>query len=189
VVLKPSAGTGRVLETASTEAYDWQAGRYPLSDPLVTYLEDHKAGAGLAIGLLQAMKARHDDQSLSQFAGSILVGIEEDEETLRILAQKIGTGSNILKEAAAWVGEKASRVKLGAGSSGDFGTFEALEFLSLGIQGKLSLWHALQVVAVSDDRLRGLDFKTLISRAETQYAKVEERRLALATTAFGQPKS
>jgi hypothetical protein len=102
-----------------------------LSDPLVTYLDDHKAGVGLAIGLLQAMKARHDDQSLSQFAGSILVGIEEDEETLRSLAQKIGTGSNILKEAAAWVGEKASRVKLGAGSSGDFGTFEALEFLSL----------------------------------------------------------
>jgi len=31
-----------------------------MSDPLVTYLEDHKAGAGLAIGLLQAMEARHD---------------------------------------------------------------------------------------------------------------------------------
>ncbi len=30
-----------------------------MSDPLVTYLEDHKAGAGLAIGLLQAMEARH----------------------------------------------------------------------------------------------------------------------------------
>lgn len=63
-----------------------------MSDPLVTYLDDHKAGVGLAIGLLQAMKARHDDQSLSQFAGSILVGIEEDEETLRSLAKKIGTG-------------------------------------------------------------------------------------------------
>ncbi len=37
-----------------------------MSDPLVTYLEDHKAGAGLAIGLLQAMEARHDDESLSQ---------------------------------------------------------------------------------------------------------------------------
>ena len=89
-------------------------------------LEDHKAGAGLAIGLLQAMEARHDDKSLSQFARSILIGVEEDEKTLQILAKEIGTGSNLLKEAAAWVGEKASRVKLGAGLSGDFGTFEAL---------------------------------------------------------------
>ncbi|HEY6767524.1 MAG TPA: hypothetical protein VI386_22435, partial [Candidatus Sulfotelmatobacter sp.] len=86
-----------------------------MSDPLVTYIEDHKAGAALAIDLLQAMKARHENESLSQFAGSILVGVEEDEETLRSLAKEVGTGSNILKEAAAWIGEKASRVKLGAG--------------------------------------------------------------------------
>jgi hypothetical protein len=32
-----------------------------VSDPLVTYLEDQKAGAALAIDLLKAMKARHDD--------------------------------------------------------------------------------------------------------------------------------
>jgi hypothetical protein len=160
-----------------------------MSDPLVTYLEDHKAGAGLAIDLLQAMKARHDDESLSQFAGSILVDVEEDEETLRSLAKEIGTGSNVLKEAAAWIGEKASRLKLGAGSSSDFGTFEALEFLSLGIQGKLSLWNALRVAAVRDVRLRSLDFKTLITRAETQYAKVEERRLALASTALSPPQA
>jgi hypothetical protein len=88
------------------------------------------------------MKARRGDESLSQFTESILLEVEKDEKTLQNLAKAIGTGSNILKEAAAWVGEKASRVKLGAGSSGDFETFEALEFLSLGIQGKLSLWHA-----------------------------------------------
>jgi hypothetical protein len=156
-----------------------------MSDSLVTYIEDHKAGAALAIDLLQAMKARHEDESLSQFAGSILVGVEEDEETLRSLAKEVGTGSNILKEAAAWVGEKASRVKLGAGLSGDFGTFEALEFLTLGIQGKLSLWHALQVVARTDARLGGVDYDVLIARAEDQYKRVEERRLAMAGPAFG----
>jgi hypothetical protein len=32
-----------------------------VSDPLVTYLEGQKAGAALAIDLLKAMKARHDD--------------------------------------------------------------------------------------------------------------------------------
>ena len=155
----------------------------------MTYLEDHKAGAGLAIGLLQAMKARHDDASLSQFAEDILAGVEEDEKTLQNLAKEIGTGSNMMKEAAAWVGEKASRIKLGAGMSGDFGTFEALEFLALGIQGKLRLWQALQVVAVTDARLRGLDFATLLARAEEQYAKVEERGLAIAPAALRPAKS
>ncbi len=41
-----------------------------MSDPLITYLEDHKAGAGFAIGLLQAMEARHDDEPLSQYGDS-----------------------------------------------------------------------------------------------------------------------
>ena len=59
------------------------------------------------------------------------------------LKTSLGSGSNVFKEAAAWLTEKASSLKLGASSSGDFGTFEALEFLSLGIQGKLSLWAAL----------------------------------------------
>ena len=158
-----------------------------MSDPLVTYLEDHMAGADLAIDLLQSMKARSDDQSLSQFAANILVDVEQDEKALHDFAKTIGTGSSILKDAAAWVGEKASRIKLGSGSSGDFGTFEALEFLSLGIQGKLSLWHALQVMAGSDSRLSALDLDNLIVRAKTQYAKVEEQRLIFAKIALRLP--
>jgi hypothetical protein len=89
-----------------------------------------------------------------------------------------------LKEFTAWLAERASRMKLGEGAAGEFGTFEALEFLALGIQGKLRLWHALQVAAASDARLSNCDFKLLIGRAEEQYAKVEERRLAVASTAL-----
>jgi hypothetical protein len=155
-----------------------------MSDPLAIYLNDHMAGASLAIDLLKAMKKRHDDESLSQFATFILVEVEEDEETLRSFAKNIGSGSNVFKEAAAWLAEKASRLKLGASSSEDFGTFEALEFLSLGIQGKLSLWGALQVVAESDARLTVLDFHKLIDRAKAQYGRVEERRLSLAAHAL-----
>jgi hypothetical protein len=160
-----------------------------MSDALTTYLNDHLAGAGAAIDLLHAMKDRHDDESLSQFATTILIGVEEDEVTLRNLARSLGSGTNILKETAAWITEKISRVKLGAGSPGAFGTFEALEFLALGIQGRLSLWHALQVVSASDARLRGLDFKELISRAEAQYSSVEERRLLLAAGALKPERS
>ena len=155
-----------------------------MSDPLAIYLNDHMAGAGVAIDLLKTMKERHDDAALSQFAACLLVEDEEDEETLRCIAKNIGSGPNVFKEAAAWLAEKASRLKLGASSSGDFGTFEALEFLSLGIQGKLSLWMALKVVAVSDARLTVPDFEKLIVRAKTQYGRVEERRLSLAANSL-----
>ena len=177
-----------IMHGGRTQPYD--CGRQvSMSDPLVTYLEDHKAGAGVAISLLKKMKADSQDESLSQFAANILAGVEEDEETLQNIANKIGSGSNMIKEATAWLGEKASRVKLGAGMSGDFGTFEALEFLALGVQGKLHLWYALEVVAVTDARLRGIDFKTLIARAEEQYSKVEDRRLALAAIALRPTKA
>jgi hypothetical protein len=66
----------------------------------------------------------------------------------------------------------------------DFEEFEALEFLSLGIRGKLSLWNALRVCSASDSRLASLDLSYLIVRAEDQYARVEERRLSLAAAAL-----
>jgi hypothetical protein len=160
-----------------------------LSDPLGIYLHDHLAGADFAIDLLEAMKEHQSGRPAGEFAGALLEKVEEDWDTLKQLADKIGAGSNIVKEFTAWVSEKASRVKLGAGSAGDFGEFEALEFLALGITGKLSLWRALQVLAPSDARLGGVDFQQLIARAEAQYREVEDRRLALVGTALASPKS
>jgi hypothetical protein len=156
-----------------------------MNDPLATYLHDHLAGADFAIDLLGQMKDRHPDQPLGQFAAHLLGEVTQDRDTLQNLAEKVGSGTNTLKEFTAWVGEKASRVKLGAGVKGEFGTFEALEFLALGVQGKLSLWHALVVVAALDARLNGLDLEQLIARAEAQYAQVEEQRLASAAIALG----
>jgi hypothetical protein len=153
-----------------------------MSDPLKTYLNDHLAGARLAIDLLEAMRDRHKTEPLGQFAESILAEVTKDRDTLQQLADKIGAGPNTLKEFGAWLSEKASRMKLG-GADGDFEVFEALEFLSLGIQGKLSLWHALQATD-SDPRLSDLDLTRLIARAESQYEQVEARRLATAATAL-----
>ena len=145
--------------------------------------QDHLAGAGMAIDLLQTMGDHHKNEALGHFAESILAEVTEDRDTLKNLADSIGAGSNVAKELGAWVGEKFTRVKLGA-VRGDFEEFEALEFLSLGIRGKLSLWNALRVCSPSDSRLVSLDLSYLIVRAEDQYARVEERRLSLASAAL-----
>ena len=61
-----------------------------------------------------------------------------------------------VKEWGAWLAEKVSRLKLKHGEADGLGTFEALEFLVVGIHGKWALWRALSVVAGCDSRLQEL---------------------------------
>jgi ABC-type hemin transport system ATPase subunit len=103
---------------------------------------------------------------------------------LRGLAEQVGVGSSAFKELTAWLSQKVNRVKLAGESPSDFGTFEALEFLQLGIHGKWALWQALAVVATTDERLRGTDFLRLATRAATQESQVEQMRLQAARLVF-----
>jgi hypothetical protein len=155
-----------------------------MSDPLATYLHDHLAGSNFAIDLLRSMRDHYPNESLGQLASTVLLEVEEDRETLRRIVERVGKGSPDLKEAAAWILEKTSRLKLGHGEAKGIGTFQALETLALGILGKLALWRALAILAEKDDRLRDLDFRELIARAEAQHAKIEENRLLVARTAL-----
>ena len=155
-----------------------------MSEPLATYLHDHLGGAKAAIDLLEAMRDRQEEQPLRDFAANLLIEVQADRDTLQRLAEKIGSGSNLFKELTGWAAEKATRLKLGQGSGGHFGKFEALEFLALGVRGKMGMWQALDVAASSDTRLGGCDFKQLAARAEAQYQQVEQKRLQAAKTAL-----
>jgi hypothetical protein len=155
-----------------------------MHDVLATYLADHLAGSVYAVELVKTIGEEHSHDSLGQFSAAILADIEADKAVLQNLSEQIGTGSSGLKEVTAWLGEKAGRLKLRHDSAGSLGTFEALEFLALGIQGKLALWRALAVAAPADVRLQALDYEHLASRAEEQHAKVEKRRLEVARTAL-----
>jgi hypothetical protein len=160
-----------------------------MSDPLTTYLQDHLAGAMHAIELLRAMRHHYKGKPLGQFAEELLIEIEADREVLGGLTENIGGTSGGPKEWAAWLTEKVSRLKLKHGSGEGLGTFEALEFLVLGIHGKWALWRALSVVAGSDNRLARIDFGTLIARAENQHARAEEERIKCARFALGSSTS
>jgi hypothetical protein len=155
-----------------------------MSDALTTYLHDHLAGAIHAIELLDAMQKRHTGDPLGDFAGALLVEIEADRTVLRDLAERAGVGSSGVKELAMWITEKVSRIKLGDKDAVSFGTFEALEFLVLGIHGKWALWRALALLAPNDARLQGVDFGRLRARAEMQEAQVDQRRLEIARVVF-----
>ena len=155
-----------------------------MSDHLATYLHDHLAGSNFAVELIDNLQDQHANEPLGRFASDLKIEIEKDREILRQIIDQVGACGPTLKEAVAWIGEKVSRFKLRHATSVEFGTFEALELLGLGIQGKLALWRALSAIAPGDLRLRGANFEALISRAQAQHAEVEERRLQIATSAF-----
>lgn len=154
------------------------------NDALTTYLQDHLAGALHAIELLKAMRDHFGGEPLGTFAGEVLAEVEADREILATLTERVGGTAGGMKEWGAWLSEKVSRLKLKHGSADGLGTFEALEFLLIGIHGKQALWRAMEKVAPSDARLQGFDFTELIDRAENQHRKVEERRLTFAQSVF-----
>jgi hypothetical protein len=152
-----------------------------LTDALATYLTDHLAGSNFAVELLQFLRDQHAGEPLGASLAELLRDIEEDRNVLQGLVEKTGSKVPVLKEAVTWVGEKISEFKLGRGV---FGTFEALEALALGIQGKLALWRALSTVAATDPRLHGIDLETLAARAQDQHARAESLRLQKAPHAL-----
>jgi hypothetical protein len=155
-----------------------------MGDNLATYLHDHLAASTFAIDLLQELREHYRDDSLGQFASSLLGNIEEDRNALQRIVARVGKGSVGLKEAGAWLAEKATRPKLSHGDPKGLGTFQAVETLALGILGKVALWHSLMIVAETDDRLRDVDFQQLVNRAQAQHATAEENRLLLARQTF-----
>jgi hypothetical protein len=155
-----------------------------MKDSLGTYIHDHLAGASYAIDLVKAMQDHYAGQPLGDFSAEMYREITTDRDTLREIATRVGSSSSSPKEGVAWLAEKISRIKLQHSDADGLGTFEALEFLELGIHGKLALWRALAEIAPGDSRLAGFDFDSLMSRAENQRIRVEEYRLAAAHTAF-----
>lgn len=155
-----------------------------MSDSLTTYLQDHLAGALHAIELLKAMREHFAAEPLETFAAEVLAEVEADREVLARLTERVGGTAGGMKEWGAWLSEKVSRLKLKHGSTDGLGTFEALEFLVIGIHGKRALWRALALVASFDSRLEGIDFADLIARAENQHQRVEEQRLDYARSVF-----
>jgi hypothetical protein len=159
-----------------------------MSDPLEMYLHDHLAGSAAAIDLLETLSKERAGQPLGHFASGLLAEIKADRDTLRQLADRVGRTASPLKEAAAWFAEKVSRLKLNHDSENGLGTLEALEFLALGIQGKLAMWRALGSAQNSDPRLQGMNFEQLAARASSQHDRVEERRLDFARVIFRGPQ-
>jgi hypothetical protein len=135
--------------------------------PLSIYLNDHLAGATAGVELARRVAP-----------GDLADEIDEDRRTLLDLMQRLSVGRDRARVALGWGAEKVLRLKPG-------GRFLDLETLSLGVEGKLALWEALQRAYGDDPRLRGIDLGALCTRARSQRRRIEEQRLDAADEALG----
>jgi len=150
------------------------------------YLNDHLAGAMFGVALAEQIQARSEGTALGELMESLAPKIEEDRQTLMDLLERMGTSKNPVKQATTWVTEKASQAKFSGLTSGEpeLGTFMALEILSLGVEGKMSLWTALKEVADQYASLESVNLDELIKRAQTQRSMLERERIAASRRAL-----
>jgi hypothetical protein len=154
------------------------------SDPLAIYLNDHLAGSTAGVELARRAASNNAGNEYGRVLSDIAREIEEDRATLEALMDRLDVGRDRVKTAAAWVMERAGRLK----PNGHLLTYsplsrlEELEFLLLGVSGKLSMWRALDHAI--HERLGGIELSQLEARAESQRERLEALRLRAADEAL-----
>ena len=153
---------------------------------LATYLNDHLAGSVMALELLEHLEGVHSDDGLRDFFQQLRADVAADREELERLMKGLDIDQRSLRKASAWLAEKFTELKLRFDDpkAGALLLFESLEALSLGIEGKHSLWTALAATAKESGSLQLADYDRLQERAREQRGRVEELRIKTALTAL-----
>ena len=153
-----------------------------MSPNLMSYLQDHLAGATGGLELLEHLVAHSADADERSALQDLHREITADRDALSGLLIAIEGHRCAARNAAAWVAEKASRLKLllAGPKTGGLGRLEGLEMLAIGIEGKRALWDALLAVAPFGVELRTVDLVELAERADDQRRRVEALRLKAA---------
>jgi len=155
-------------------------------EALAAYLNDHLAGAAAGIELAEKLLDNNQGTALGQVMATLHADISEDRDALKELMRHLDLDRHPVKEAAGWMLEKVSRLRLNPAMTGsaELTRMQEAEALSLGIEGKLSMWLALKEAAATDRRLAVTDYDHLIERARGQRRALEPHRLAAAVASF-----
>jgi hypothetical protein len=148
------------------------------------YLNDHLAGSTTAIELIGRATGEHEGTEIGAFLAGLRKEIEADRDTLKAAMAEHGVAIQRPKLVAAWVAEKAGRLKFNGHllRRSPLTPFVELETLAVGIHGKLLLWRALQ--AAGWDAAAGTPLDDLVARAERQHDAVERHRRVAARDAL-----
>jgi len=151
---------------------------------LSIYLGDHYAGSVAAVQLARRAAQSNQGTPYGEELATLATEIEEDRQALRLIMQRRGIRPDPAKAALAWSAEKLGRLKLNGQLTGysPLSRLEELEILSLGVEGKLGMWRALE--RALDPGVPEADLDTLIKRALSQRQRLERQRLDAASEAL-----
>lgn len=156
------------------------------TDLLCTYLNDHLGGASTGVELAKQLQDEVAGTPDAAILGPLAAEITEDRDVLRELIEKLGSTQSPLKQAAGWMAEKVHRLAVSEPVVGDphLSRLLTAETLSLGVEGKISLWSALREVVPSHPALAEVDLDALIARGRDQRHRLETARLGAVRRAF-----
>ena len=153
---------------------------------LGVYLNDHLAGSTAGLELAEKLRDNNQGTELGKVMAALHHDIDQDRAALEEVMARLDVDRHPVKEAAGWMLERLSRLRLNPLLTGstDLTRLLETEALSLGIEGKLRMWAALKEASVRDERLAGTDYDRLIERASSQRRTLEPHRLAAALQSF-----
>lgn len=168
-------------------APDSTAHRLPLGlerDVFGLYLSDHLTGATAGAERCERMAQAYADTELGPDLAGIAAEIRQEREFLVDLIETLGLRSRPHRHAAAWVVEKAGRLKTNGRLSGSPMTpLLEIELMRSAVAGKLAGWQTLTGLA-PDLGLPQAMFVALAERAREQAATLERLHADVAAGAF-----
>jgi len=151
------------------------------------YLNDHLAGATAGTELARRIAATHGGPAAGSALRDLAAEIAQDRAALLGMMGALGVPVRAYKVYAAWIGEKAGRLKFNGHllTKSPLSCLEELEMMRLGVEGKAAGWRTLRVLADSDSRLNSARLDELISSARRQADVLEELRVRAAKQITG----
>jgi hypothetical protein len=146
------------------------------------YLNDHLAGATAGVGLARRMAASRQGPSPGGDVRHLAAEIAADRAALIAMMTALGVPVRSYKVCAAWIGERAGRLKFNGHllTRSPLSSLEELELLRLGVEGKAAGWRTLRVLADREEHLDSAQLDELISGARRQADLLEELRVRAA---------
>ena len=158
-------------------------------DMLGIYLNDHLAGATAGSELAHRVARSHQDREEAISLRRLAAEITQDRSALLGIMALLGVTVRAYKVGAAWIGEKAGRLKFNGSlrARSPLSDLEELELLRLGVEGKAAGWRTLRAQADTDTRLDAGHLDELICRASRQAGQLEELRVRAASRVISHP--
>ena len=151
------------------------------------YLNDHLAGATSGTELARRVASSGQEVADGELLRRLADDIGSDRQDLLAIMAALQIPVRWYKVGAAWIAEKAGRVKLNGRlvTRSPLSSLEELELLRLGVEGKAAGWRTLRELARSDRRLDAARLDELIARARDQAGLLEELRVQAAASLIG----